>query len=377
MTTEGDLFGGAYRGKRVLVTGHTGFKGAWLATWLLQLGAEVHGLSLGPVSEPSIFEVLALDGHLHHMLGDIQDRHVVERAVTEVCPDFVFHLAAQPIVRASFDDPLATLMTNVLGTAHVLESLRRLAHPCSAVIITSDKAYRNVEWEWGYRETDELGGRDPYSASKACAELVIRSYQASYFFADSSPIRLASTRAGNVIGGGDWAESRVVPDCIRSWSQDQPVLVRNPASTRPWQHVLEPLSGYLTLGRALAAGEPVAGEAFNFGPAADVSAPVIELIRALSRYWSFSTHEDPVRIVPDDGTHEAGLLKLNCDKALARLQWRPTLDFEETVRMTAVWYERFYRPSGPSMFDFTLDQLDQYVTMARAKGLAWTGKTYN
>jgi CDP-glucose 4,6-dehydratase len=376
VTTE-ELFGGVYRGKRVLVTGHTGFKGAWLATWLLQLGADVHGLSLGPVSDPSIFDVLDLDRHLHHMLGDIRDQAAVERAVTEVRPDFVFHLAAQPIVRASFVEPVATLMTNVIGTAHVLESLRRLEHPCSAVIITSDKAYRNVEWEWGYRENDELGGRDPYSASKACAELVIRTYQASYFFADTSPVRIASTRAGNVIGGGDWAESRVVPDCIRSWSQDQPVLVRSPSSTRPWQHVLEPLSGYLTLGRALAAGEPVAGEAFNFGPAADVSAPVIELIRALSRYWSFATHDDPVQIVPHDGSHEAGLLKLNCDKALARLQWRPTLDFEETVRMTAVWYERFYRPSGSSMFDFTLDQLDQYVTMARAKGLAWTGKTYN
>ncbi|MGI8807506.1 MAG: CDP-glucose 4,6-dehydratase [Acidimicrobiales bacterium] len=373
--TAAEPFEGCYRGRRVLVTGHTGFKGAWLSAWLLHLGAEVHGLSIGTVSQPSLFEILELERRMDHRLGDIRDPDVVVAALEDVRPDIVFHLAAQPIVRASLAEPLATLATNAMGTAHLLEGLRTLGRPVQAVLITSDKAYRNKEWEWGYRETDELGGRDPYSASKACAELVIRTYHDSYFSGEGSLVNVASTRAGNVIGGGDWAECRVVPDCIRAWSQGKPVEVRNPAATRPWQHVLEPLSGYLALGRALTAGEQVAGHAFNFGPAAEVSAPVIDLIENLGRFWSFGGLEDRVRVLADGDAREAGLLKLNCDKALARLRWRPALDFDQTARLTAGWYETYYRDGPSAMFDFTQGQVEEYVTTARAKGLPWTGHT--
>jgi CDP-glucose 4,6-dehydratase len=371
----GAPFDGCYKAKRVLVTGHTGFKGSWLAAWLLQLGAEVHGLSLGMVTEPSLFEVLGLERRIHHQLGDIRDPEVLARLLKELRPDVVFHLAAQSIVHTSLLDPLATFSTNTMGTVNLLEGLRALETPCQVVVITSDKAYRNQEWEWGYRETDELGGRDPYSASKACAELVIRAYHASYFSQAGSPIRIASTRAGNVIGGGDWAVGRVVPDCIRAWSQGQAVEVRNPSATRPWQHVLEPLSGYLTLGCALVVGAPVAGESFNFGPASDVTAPVLDLIETLAEHWPFDGQEERIRVVPHADPNEARLLRLSCDKALVGLKWRPTLDLEQALALTARWYERFACDGTPQMFDFTLEQLAEYVGIAQAKGLSWTGAT--
>ena len=262
-------FKSVYDGAKVLITGHTGFKGCWISTWLIKLGADVYGVSDEVFESPSLFSALRLEDKLTHLLGDIRDQDVVSKAIDEIKPDFVFHLAAQSIVSLSYTDPLKTFSTNVLGTLNVLEALRKVEHKCCAVLITSDKCYHNSEWIWGYRETDQLGGKDPYSSSKAAAEILIRSCFDSFFNTESSPIRLVSARAGNVIGGGDWKQDRVVPDAVRAWSEDQPVTIRAPKSTRPWQHVLEPLSGYLTAGEALHSGMPVHGEAYNFGPQAN------------------------------------------------------------------------------------------------------------
>jgi CDP-glucose 4,6-dehydratase len=289
-------------------------------------------------------------------------------AIRSVQPDFVFHLAAQSLVRRSYREPVETLAINMMGTAHVLDALRTLARPCAAVMITSDKCYDNVEWSWGYRETDRLGGKDPYSASKGAAELAIRTFACSYFAAADSPVRLAVGRAGNVIGGGDWAEDRVVPDCVRAWAKGQAVEIRSPNATRPWQHVLEPLSGYLTLGAELAKRRELHAEPFNFGPAAEQTYSVLSLIELMEQHWPGTRHG----VVPRHGDGvEAGLLKLNCDKALAWLRWRATLDFTETVRMTADWYRRFYESAGRSMLDTTRGQIADYVELARKRRIAW------
>ena len=244
------MFCGLYAGKRVLVTGHTGFKGSWLCEWLLGLGAKVTGYSLSPPTQPALFEQLGLAGRLRHIIGDIRDLPGLSRALRKARPDFVFHLAAQPLVRDSYANPVETFAVNLMGTVHVLEALRSVRHPCAAVFITTDKCYENREWAYGYREDDPLGGSDPYSASKGAAELAISSYRRSFF--GSHPVRIASARAGNVIGGGDWAVDRIVPDCMRALEKGKPIPVRNPKATRPWQHVLEPLSGYLWLGACLA-----------------------------------------------------------------------------------------------------------------------------
>jgi len=245
------MFRGLYAGKKVFVTGHTGFKGSWLCEWLLGLGAEVTGYSLRPPTQPALFEQIALAGRLKHIIGDIRDLPGLSRALKEAQPEFVFHLAAQPIVRDSYISPVQTFEVNLMGTVHVLEALRSVSHPCAAVLVTTDKCYENKEWAYGYREDAPLGGHDPYSASKAAAEVAISSYRRSFF--QSHPVSVASARAGNVIGGGDWAVDRIVPDCIRALEKKQPIPVRNPRATRPWQHVLEPLSGYLWLGACLSA----------------------------------------------------------------------------------------------------------------------------
>lgn len=363
-------FGDIYRGKRVLVTGHTGFKGAWLSAWLLELGAEVHGLSLGLVSQPNLFEVLGLEKRLQHRLGDVRSADVVLQRVKEVRPNFVFHLAAQPLVRRSYQEPVETFTTNVLGTVHVLEALRSLDAACVAVLITSDKSYLNKELERGYREEDELGGLDPYSGSKGAAELAIRAYRASFFSGADAKVRMAIARAGNVIGGGDWATDRIVPDCMRAWSRSTPVEVRNPASTRPWQHVLEPLSGYLTLGAALADRLERHGEAYNFGPSAEMSATVAELIEALSAHWRFSSRHERMSVEPRTDFHEAALLQLDCEKARAQLQWRPVFGLTETARLTASWYDDYYH-GGAGGVEITAQQIAEYSALARARGLPW------
>ncbi len=363
------MFSDIYRGKRVFITGHTGFKGSWLTAWLLGLGAEVTGFSDIVPTTPSNFETLGLAGRIRDLRGDVRDRAVVERAVRESEPDAVFHLAAQALVRASYREPARTFETNALGTLNVLEAVRNAPSARAVVCITSDKCYRNDEWLWGYRESDHLGGEDPYSASKGCAEIIAHSYFRS-FFKDGPAC--ATTRAGNVIGGGDWAEDRIVPDCYRAWAEGRPAPIRSPHATRPWQHVLEPLSGYLHLGARLFAGtespRPLSGEAFNFGPAADVNNTVAEVADALAAHWpGFRAEMD--RAAPA-GMKESTLLKLCCDKALALLGWKATLDFEECIRYTAEWY-RACRAGEADMFAFTQGQISAYTTAAQARGAVW------
>ena len=347
-----------YRNKNVLVTGHTGFKGSWLIAWLKQMGASVTGIALDPPSIPSHYDASKLAEGIQDKRIDIRNVGAVERVVVEAKPDFLFHLAAQPIVGASYDDPIETWSTNVMGTINVLEALRKIQHDCSAVIITSDKCYDNVEWEWGYRENDALGGPDPYSASKGAAELAIRSYVKSYFSGEDNLVRIASARAGNVIGGGDWAANRIVPDCVESWSKNEIVELRNPHSTRPWQHVLEPLGGYLQLGALLSQNHHLHGEAFNFGPQAQQNHSVLELVKQMSRRWSevrwAECEPQPSQF------YESGLLKLNCDKALHFLNWHAVLNFEETVALTADWYRSFYADPS-SIQDVTDKQINGYA----------------
>jgi CDP-glucose 4,6-dehydratase len=366
------LFGSAYNGKRVLVTGHTGFKGAWLCEWLLGLGAEVTGLSLPPPTEPALFNVLGLAQRLHHILGDIQEQEVVRAVVKEAKPDFVFHLAAQSLVRESYRIPRETFNVNAMGTLHLLEALRDCTQPCAAVFITTDKCYENREWHHGYRETDPLGGRDPYSASKAAAELIIASYRNSFF--QIHPVKIASCRAGNVIGGGDWAADRIIPDCVNALQQSKPILVRNRRATRPWQHVLEPLSGYLWLGASLAAPKlrvcdlPALASAFNFGPNRDSNRSVEDLVEEVLRHWPgrWQDKTDP------NAPHEAGLLQLSTDKAAALLRWFPVWSFVEAVEQTVQWYRKASQFTKTKEFQkLTRRQIAQYTDQAQAARLPW------
>jgi CDP-glucose 4,6-dehydratase len=357
-----------FNNKSVVVSGHTGFKGAWLTAWLKQLGAKVVGIALDPPTEPSHFSAARLsDGILDYRI-DIRNRSELDEAIVAAQPDFVFHLAAQALVRRSYDDPLETWQTNVLGTLHVLEALRKLAKPCAAVIITSDKCYDNVEWVWGYRETDSMGGPDPYSASKGAAELAIRSHIKSYFPKEDAKVRIASARAGNVIGGGDWAEHRIVPDCVKAWSANKLVELRNPHSTRPWQHVLEPLSGYLTLAMALTQRPELHGQPFNFGPQSQQNHSVLALVQQMALHWDQVRWQDVSGL--SAGPYESGLLKLNCDKALHYLKWHAVMGFEDTVRMTAEWYRAYYHQ--PTQIAALTDaQIATYTATAKQQGLAW------
>lgn len=359
---------GTFAGRRVLVTGHTGFKGSWLAAWLRQLGADVSGIALEPPSQPSHFEAAHLGAGLADHRLDIRDRAALKDRIAQVAPEFVFHLAAQPLVRRSYADPVETYETNVIGTLNVLEALRALDKPCVAVLITSDKCYDNVEWVWGYRETDALGGPDPYSASKGAAELVIRSHVRSFFPAATAKVRIGVGRAGNVVGGGDWADDRIVPDCVRAWSDGKAVELRNPRATRPWQHVLEPLSGYLALAAALHERPELHGEPFNFGPPAHQNHTVLELVEGMSRHWDKVRWQDVSG--SHDGPYESGLLKLNCDKALHYLKWQAVLGFAETVRLTAEWYRAYYEGHG-DIGAVTRAQIDAYTAAAAQAGQAW------
>lgn len=350
------------------MTGHTGFKGSWLTAWLQHLGAQVVGVALDPPTEPSHFMAAKLaNGIVDHRI-DIRNRSIVEEVILDTKPDFIFHLAAQALVRQSYENPIETWQINVFGTLHVLEAMRKLENFCTAVIITSDKCYDNVEWVWGYKETDALGGSDPYSASKAAAELAIRSHIKSFFPKSNSKVRIASARAGNVIGGGDWAPDRIVPDCVRAWSESKIVELRSPHATRPWQHVLEPLSGYLVLAALLTENDRFHGEAFNFGPSAGQNYSVLELVKRMSSHWEQVRWQDisEVKI----GPHECGLLKLNCDKAVHYFGWKAVLEFEETVKMTAQWYREYYR-DPESVLAVTQSQINDYVKTACARGLLW------
>lgn len=364
------MFGNIYRNKRVLITGHTGFKGSWLTAWLLKLGATVAGYSDCIPTNPAIFSVLGLTSKIHHHFGDVRDHTYLKKAILDFEPDFVFHLAAQPIVSVSYDDPIGTLSTNILGTANVLEVLRQVKRRCNLVLITSDKCYENVEWVWGYRETDHLGGKDIYSGSKGAAEVVIHAYFHS-FFQNNPLIRLATGRAGNVIGGGDWAKDRVVADCMRRWSSGKPVEIRSPSATRPWQHVLEPLSGYLALGASLDGGAKLNGNSYNFGPRAEQNHTVLDLLNDLSHNWGEGIPAPPYIVTDNIPFHEAGLLKLNCDKALFDLGWEATLTYSQCVRLVGDWYSAYY-DQELDMYQLTLDQIMKYETLATERKLAWT-----
>jgi CDP-glucose 4,6-dehydratase len=353
------LFGNILNNKTVLITGHTGFKGSWLSMWLTSLGAKVIGVALDPPSQPSHFEVAGLAEILEDHRLDIRDGSALKSLVSQIQPDFVFHLAAKALVRESYNDPIVTYQTNVLGTLNLLEALRPLKTKCTCILITSDKCYENVEWVWGYRETDSLGGPDPYSASKGAAELAIRSHIKSFFPKDGS-VNIAVGRAGNVIGGGDWASDRIVPDCVRSWAKGETVQLRNPQATRPWQHVLEPLSGYLALAIHMSQNSELHGEPFNFGPPAYQNHPVLELVKAMSNHWKQVRWEDIT--TSGEQPYESGLLKLNCDKALHYLDWQATLSFTETVRMTAEWYRSYYENSS-TIREVTLSQISKYETL--------------
>lgn len=366
------MFKGAYSERRVLVTGHTGFKGSWLSAWLLDLGARVAGYSIDIPTRPSHFQALQLEKNMEHYTGDIRDRAALEKVFQSFQPEVVFHLAAQPIVRRSFLDPVTTFEVNAMGTLNLLECLRRAPDVRAAVLITSDKCYRNVEWEWGYRENDTLGGEDPYSGSKACAELIFYSYYHSYFnHSASQNTAIATARAGNVIGGGDWAPDRIIPDCVRAWSQGDSVTIRNPKATRPWQHVLEPLSGYLWLGAYLQDGNALAkGNSYNFGPDGSVNHSVETIIRMLGEFWPGAKWETGG--VATDERKESRLLKLSCDKALADLNWQATLSLADTVRMTSDWYRRFYSDQTKGALPSTIEQIREYGNRAKEKQLAWT-----
>ena len=365
------MFGNIYKNKNVLITGNTGFKGSWLTSWLLKLGARIYGISKDIPTEPSMFKELGLKKKIVHYEQDVRDLDSVIRIIDEIKPDLLFHLAAQSLVSVSYSNPIETISTNVLGTTNVLEALKESNHNCVAVIITSDKCYDNVEWVWGYKETDILGGKDIYSGSKGAAEMIFKSYYHSFFKKGESNVKVATTRAGNVIGGGDWAQDRIVPDCMRAWNKNEIVEIRNPNATRPWQHVLEPLSGYLALGQQLYESNKFCGESLNFGPMSQYSYTVEELLKDLTKYWNIQDSSKAYKITDDLKFHEAGLLKLNCDKALFHLKWLPTLNYEQLIDFTGSWYYNFYNWKG-NMLDYTLNQIDNYEQIAVDKKIQWT-----
>jgi CDP-glucose 4,6-dehydratase len=323
-----------WRGKRVFLTGHTGFKGSWLSLWLRSLGAEIHGLALSPPTTPNLFEEARVQDLMSSTTGDIRSFDTVLDCMSRCSPAVVLHLAAQPLVRRSYADPLETYATNVMGTVHVLEAARRIGTVRAVVIVTTDKCYENREWIWGYREDEPMGGHDPYSNSKACAELVTSAYRRSFF--NQASIAVASARAGNVIGGGDWATDRLVPDILRAFAAGQPVLVRNPQAIRPWQHVLEPLSGYLVLAQRLYSDGDAVSEAWNFGPSEEDARPVQWIVEHMARQWGGNpTWQGDTKSSP----HEANFLKLDISKVRSRLGWHPRWSLETALQQVTSWHQ--------------------------------------
>jgi CDP-glucose 4,6-dehydratase len=350
----------AYQDRKVFLTGHTGFKGAWLLQWLRLLGAEVKGYALAPEQTEGLYNLLAGDTLCESVIADLQDNARLEQEILAFQPDFVFHLAAQPLVRLSYEIPAETFAVNAIGTAYVLDAVRKLAKPCSVILITTDKVYENKEWVYPYRETDSLGGYDPYSASKACAELVINSYVQSFFNPDTFEQHrkgIASARAGNVIGGGDWAKDRIIPDIVQALRGGRPVTVRNPQAVRPWQHVLEPLGGYLLLGAQLAEQPLHFGGSWNFGPYAEDNMVVEELVRAALHIWGSGTYEKPSLV---GQPHEAGLLKLDISKAVNQLQWQPQYTADVAIAKTLEWY-KVYHKKPAAIQQFTIAQINAFI----------------
>jgi len=343
-----------FKGAKILVTGSTGFKGSWLCTWLNALGADVSGFALPPKPDAPLFEQLKLRDRIKQYDGDIRDIETINKVLAETKPEIVFHLAAQALVRHSYDEPKLTFDTNVLGAVNLLEAIRVIDSVKSLVFVTSDKCYWNKEWVWGYRESDELGGHDPYSASKAAAELVFSSYQDS-FFQKEAKVRAASARAGNVIGGGDFSMDRIVPDCIRALGSGEEIVLRNPESTRPWQHVLEPLSGYMTIARELLIRPDDIRGAWNFGPDPENVHPVKDLAKKSIEYWGNGS----LKIAGNaDQPFESNLLMLNVDKSKSILGWRARWNFDQAVKYTVQWYRRVQEGKNP--IEVTEEQIKEY-----------------
>ena len=355
-----------YKNKKVLVTGHTGFKGSWLTSWLVLLGAEVIGLSIDIPTNPSHFKAIKLQNKINHKKMDIRNLKLLKKTFKKHQPDYVFHLAAQAIVKKSYLDPIYTWETNTIGTLNVLESLREVKKSCIAVIITSDKSYKNLEINRGYNENDILGGKDPYSASKASAELAIQSHISSFFPLKKTKVIIGIARAGNVIGGGDWSENRLIPDCVKSWSKNKRALIRNPKSTRPWQHVLEAVSGYLLLASTLKRNKKLHGEAFNFGPDNTNNYSVIFLVKLIKKYWKVTSWKLSKK--RKKGFYESNLLKLNSNKAKIKLKWKCILSFAETISMVADWYKNYY--SKPKkMHEISLNQIRKYEKLLKKRSI--------
>lgn len=359
------MFGEKYRNRRVLVTGHTGFKGSWLVYWLQQMGAEVCGYSLLAPTDPSHWALLDLD--LRSEEGDIRDAARLAEVFADFKPEIVFHMAAQPLVRLSYAEPADTFETNVLGTVRVFDACRHCESVRAIINITSDKCYENREWVWGYRENDPMGGYDPYSASKGCAELVASSYRRSFFntadYGKTHQILLASCRAGNVIGGGDWAVDRLIPDIMRAVDAGETVDIRNPSATRPWQHVLEPLSGYLQIGQKLLEGQKDFADSWNFGPEEEGAITVGQVVEHVKQHWPAVKYQ----LGEACGLHEAGLLKLDVSKAHHLLNWRPVWDSGQCFEHTVSWYRNWYQSGGLN----TADDLNQYIKGASEKSISW------
>lgn len=366
---ERQMFGGFYRGKSVLVTGHTGFKGSWLALWLYELGAKVTGFALSPNTEPSHFGLIGLKTLVRHIEGDIRDLNAIERAFELAKPELVFHLAAQALVRDSYDDPKTTFDTNIGGTVNVLEAIRHCPTVKAVVIVTSDKCYENKEWVWGYREDDRMGGHDPYSASKGATEIVCSAYRRSFFDKEGRGPHpgVATARAGNVIGGGDWAKDRIIPDCIRALSRGEPIIVRNPNATRPWQHVLDPLSGYLHLAVRLWENPEILSGGWNFGPRTSDQITVRDLAERFIASWG----KGAIHIPNTDkkAPHEAHLLQLSIEKAALKLQWHPVLDSTSSIDWTVDWY-KFWHEHNRNLQKLSVRQIRDFHKRVLKNGQA-------
>jgi CDP-glucose 4,6-dehydratase len=357
-----NYFQGAYKGKLILITGHTGFKGSWLSLWLKEIGANVIGYALEPPTKPNLFEALSLGEKITHIIGDVRDEEHLLSVFEKYQPEFVFHLAAQPLVRFSYKEPKLTYETNVMGTVNVLEAVRKTNSVRACIIVTSDKCYENKEWVYGYRETDSMGGYDPYSSSKGCAELVTSAYRRSFFtpndYGKKHNVALTSVRAGNVMGGGDWGEDRVIPDCISALSQNKAIVIRNPQATRPWQYILEPLTGYLLLGGLMHEDGVGYSSAWNFGPNDESIITVEELVKLITKHWGSGAYT----IDTSNHPHEAGLLKLDASKARALLDWKPIYDLYEAVEKTINWYKNFYNGMRKEeLYEFTVGEIGEYV----------------
>jgi len=355
-------FKNIYKNKKVLITGHTGFKGSWLSLWLLELGANVIGYSLEPPTEPNLFESINLKNKITHIFGDVRDENHLFTVFEKYKPEFVFHLAAQPLVRLSYTEPKLTYETNIMGTINVLEAARKANSVKVCIVITTDKCYENKEWIYGYREIDPMGGYDPYSSSKGCAELITAAYRNSFFNPDdygrNHKVALSSVRAGNVIGGGDWGEDRLIPDCIRMLSQNKTIIIRNPKAIRPWQYVLEPLSGYLLLGALMYQDGKRYCSAWNFGPNDNDIITVEEIIKSAIRNWGTGDYKVDTSSQP----HEASLLKLDTSKARIFLGWKPVYNIYETIKRTINWYKNFYNSTEKKkLYKITVSEIREYM----------------